>query len=132
MKMTLQLIAFEKIGDDPIPTELINGELPPVVKQLEQFVCHVYCKTGPTTLPALRWELFRSKNLEGEMLPPTRAALLPHINRVNYIAMHGKSYPMNCPTLPPIEQNGWNVVENSCEMAISPCHSSCDRADLVC
>ena len=74
---------FRELGKVPIPTELINGELPPEVKDLEQFVCHVYCKTGSTTLPALRWDLFRSKNLEGEMLPPTCAALLPHITRVN-------------------------------------------------
>ena len=26
---------------------------------------------GATTIPALRWELFRSRNLEGEKLPPT-------------------------------------------------------------
>lgn len=100
---------FRELGEGGIPSKLINGELPLQVKGLEQFVCSVYSSTGPTTLPALRWELFRSKNLEGEMLPPTRAALMPHITRANYIAMRDKSYPTNCPTLPPIEQNGWNV-----------------------
>ena len=68
-------------------------------KRLEQFVCRVFCSTGPTTLQMLRWELFRSKNLEGEMLPPTSAALLPHITQANYMTMRDKSYPMNCPTL---------------------------------
>ena len=54
-----------------------------------------------------------SKNLEGEMLPPTRAALLPHITRANYIAMRDKSYTTNCPTLLPIEENGWSAKEGS-------------------
>jgi hypothetical protein len=104
---------FRELGEGPIPTELVSGELPPQVKGLEQFVCQVYCSTGPTTLPALRWELFRSKNLEAEMLPPTRAALFPHITRSNYIAMRDKSYCMNCPALPPIEQNGWSVEDGA-------------------
>ena len=51
------------------------------------------------------------KNLEGEMLPPTRASLLPHVTRANYIAMRDKSYTSNCPALPPIDQNGWFVKE---------------------
>jgi len=68
---------FRQLGDGAIPTELVDGDLPPQVKDLERFVCQVYSSTGATDLPALRWQLFRSKNLEGEMLPPTRAALLP-------------------------------------------------------
>ena len=77
----------------------------------------VYCGTGPITLPALRWELFRSKNLEGEMLPPTRGALLPHVMHANYIAMRDKSYSLNCPNLPPMEQNGWNL-EDDCYLPV--------------
>jgi hypothetical protein len=110
----LVITCFRGLGEGPIPAELVNGELPPQVKGLEQFVCRVYCSTGPTTFPALRWELFRSKNLEGEMLPPTRVALLPHITRANYIDMRDKSYYMNHPALPHIEQNKvagvWKMV----------------------
>lgn len=98
---------FKELGEGSIPSELVNGELPALVKTLEPFVCRVYSSTGPTTLPSLRWELFRSKNLEGEMLPPTRAVLLPHILRANYVTMRDKSYQTNCPELPPIEENGW-------------------------
>jgi hypothetical protein len=61
---------LQGLGEGPIPAELVNGELPPWLKGLELFVCRVYCSTGPTTLPALRWELFRFKNLEEEMLAP--------------------------------------------------------------
>ncbi len=43
------------------------------------------------------------------MLPLTRAALLPHIIRSNYIAMRDKSYVTICPKLPAIEENGWQL-----------------------
>ena len=105
-----QIISCLKgLGEHSIPAELAGGELPAEVKALEQFVCHVYSPKGPKTLPSLRWELFRSNNLEGEMLPPTRATLLPHIIRANYITMRDKSYQTSCPELPPIEANGWNI-----------------------
>ena len=55
--------------------------------------------------------LCRSKNLEGEMLSPTRASLLPHTHRANYVTMWDKSYQKNCPELPPIEENGWNLED---------------------
>ena len=44
----------------------------------------------------------------GEMLPPTRASLLPHITCANFMAMRDKSYTASCPDLPPIKENGWN------------------------
>lgn len=99
--------SFLQLGKSALPTELVNGDLPPQVKDLERFVCQVYSPSGPKTLPALRWQLFRSRNLEGEMLPPTRAALLPHITRSNYISMRDKSYVISSPKLPAIEENGW-------------------------
>ena len=54
---------FRELGEGIVDAELVNGELPLSLKGLEKFVCRVYCLTGPTTLAALRWELFRSKNL---------------------------------------------------------------------
>lgn len=86
---------FRELGEGPTSTELVDDELPTQVKDLEQFLCRVYCSKGPKTLPALRWTLFRFKNLEGEMLPPTRAALLPHIVRANYISIRDKSYTLS-------------------------------------
>jgi len=83
------------------------------VNGLEEFVCRVYCSTGPTTIPALAWHMLRKKNIEGEMLPSTRAALLPHIKRTNYMAMRDKSYITNCPVLPAIEQNGFVIDERT-------------------
>ena len=103
---------FQNLDTGLIPTQLIYGELPPQLEGLECFVCRVYCSSGPSTLPALRWEMFRARNLEGERLPPTRAAIVPHVTRANYIAMRDKSYTFSCPVLPPIEENGW-LVEGS-------------------
>lgn len=43
------------------------------------------------------------------MLPPTHAALVPHITPTNYIAMLAKSYTTNCPNLLPFDKNDWNA-----------------------
>ena len=102
---------FQELGTLSITTELENGELPANLRPLEEFVCQMYSATGPTSLPILRWELFRSKNMEAENLPPTRAAFLPHITRVNFICMRDKSYNRMIPLLPPIEENGWTIEE---------------------
>ena len=75
------------LGESPVPCQLVDDDLPPQLKSLERLVCMIYSPAGPTSLPELRWELFRTKNLEGEMLPPTRTSLLPHICRVNYVCM---------------------------------------------
>ena len=62
---------FKDLCKGSIPPKLIIGELPSKLQSLEHFACHVYSSKCPTTLRLLRWELFLSKNLEGEMLPPT-------------------------------------------------------------
>ena len=63
-------------ADDPIIESLTSlGWKPthndnladPEFKDLERFVCQVYSKSDPYTMAALRWELFWSRNLEGEM-----------------------------------------------------------------
>ena len=105
----LAIKCFGELGDSRLPANVLGNQLPEHLKPLEHFVCSVYCPKGPTTIPALRWEMFLSRNLEGEMLPPTRAALMPHITRANYIAMRDKSYVTSCPILPPIDQSGWRL-----------------------
>ena len=51
---------FRNLGKGTLSSsELVNGELPQEVNTLETFVCKVYSPKGPTTLPALRWDLFR-------------------------------------------------------------------------
>jgi len=105
----IDAVAYPKLGDDDQAIscfkELRERCISAQVKGLEHFVCRVYSSKGPTTLPSLRWELFRSKNLEGKMLvlSPTHATLLLHDN---YITMGDKSYQTNCPELPPTEENG--------------------------
>lgn len=102
---------FQLLGNGVLANhELMDGELPEEVQPLERFICSVYSPLGPTTIPALRWELFRSRNLEGEKLPPTRGTLMPHIIRTNFVAMRDKSYTTPHPCLPPLEENGWIFV----------------------
>ena len=72
---------FQNLDTALIPTHLTHWELPPQIENLESFVFHVYCKSGLPNLPELRWEMFRSRNLEGESLPPTQATIRTHIMR---------------------------------------------------
>ena len=98
---------FKNLGTALIPTQLTHGELPPQIDNLESFVCRIYCKSGPRNLPESKWEMFRSRNLEGDSLPPIHATIIPHIVRANCIALRDKSYTSNCPVLPPMDKNGW-------------------------
>ena len=61
-------------------------------------------------MPDLRWELVRSRNVESEKLPPTRATLMPHNLRTNIVAIRDKSYTTHHPYLLPLEENGWMLA----------------------
>ena len=61
-----------------------------------------------TTIPALRCELFRSRNLEAEKLPPTRATQMSHILCTNFVTMIDTSYSTPHPL--PLEENGWMLA----------------------
>lgn len=107
---------FANMGNCPFmpqPTETHlhdDGSIPERFRPLERFICRVYSERSEIdTLPTLRWELFRKKNLEGEKLPPTRGTLLPHILRANYMSARDKSYISSKPQLPPLELNGWEI-----------------------
>ena len=77
-----------------------------VLKYIEQVDSLLFlisaCRSGD-------WETFRTRNLERESLPPTRATILSHITRENYIAMRDKSYTTHCPVLLPIDKSRWLV-----------------------
>ena len=90
---------------------MTESGLPSQFKELERFVCLVYSSNGQSQLSSLRWEMFRSRNLEGELLPPTLSTLLPHIQRTNYICTRDKSYVSSKPTLPKLEENGWTIKD---------------------
>ena len=98
---------FSSFGHHIIPSEMENDALPQPVDALETFAFRMYCANGPTVISALRWEMLRSKNMEGEMLPPTRSALLPHAMRANYMSMRDKSYIRRFSSLPRVEESGW-------------------------
>jgi len=78
------------------------------LKHMERFVCNVYSsKSSCVTVVDLRWELFKTKNFEGEKLPPTQNTLKPYIQRVNFISRREKSYKEPRPILPHPKDNGW-------------------------
>jgi len=59
---------FRELDEHLIQNQLANSELQTQDKVVEKFFGQVCCKEGRTTLAKLRWELFRSRNLEGDML----------------------------------------------------------------
>ena len=75
---------------------------------MEEFVCKAYSKNTPCKeVFALRWELFKNRNKEGEQLPPTRDTLIPHLQRSNVIAQVAKGYTDPHPVILPLSGNGW-------------------------
>ena len=69
-------------------------------------------KSTCQTLSDLRWELFRTKNLEGEKLPPTSGTLKPHIRRAHFISHRDKSYKEPRPKLLLLKDHGWEENVN--------------------
>ena len=147
--------AFRNLGDGNLTEkDLVEDELPLETRPIERFVCSVYKPGGPQILPDLRWELFRSKNLEGEKLPPTRATLLPHLLHANFVSLRDKSYVRTEPNLPPLDENGWKMMDESlvpvccvhkpapkavlelikcgCKAACTKSNCSCNRNNLPC
>ena len=82
------------------------------IRPIETFVSLVYKAEGPFTLPDLKWHRFKTKNLESENLPPTRATLLPRIQCINYVCRIHKSYDTTHPILPVLmatREKGWTI-----------------------
>ena len=51
----------------------------------EKFVCRLYDKSSDINdVGEMRWKLFTKKQVEGELLPPTRASLKEAILRAHY------------------------------------------------
>ena len=95
---------------------LDNGNLSVNVRPLESFTCRAYDANGPSTLPALRWKLFSTKNKEAENLPPCRATLSPHIQRTNYLSRVYKSYHETHPIFPDLLESGWTRHQNASDV----------------
>ena len=51
--------------------------------------------------------------MEGERLPPTVGEFIPHLKRVAYTSTRDKSYWSAMPSLPPIEEAGWDIVDGT-------------------
>lgn len=86
--------AYIKLDDDEPATDRFKSlRCISVSAKLVNVVSHVYTSRGPATLPSLRWQLFLSENLEREMFPQTRAALLP-ISCMKTTSQCGTSHPL--------------------------------------
>ena len=99
----------------------ITPAVPASVKSLETFVCKVYAPKSSTRIQSeLRWELFRAKHLQSEMLPPTVGTLIPHVQRVNYMVMRDKGYTSPHPSLPNIDGDGWSEKGQPIKCLVPP------------
>ena len=85
-----------------------NNMLHETIRLIETFVSLVYKAEGSFTLPDFRWHLFKTKNLESENLPPTRATLLVHIQRTNYVCRIHKLHDTTHPILPALTERDCN------------------------
>jgi hypothetical protein len=135
--------AFTSLGSiDMTPETVLETVLDPI----EKFVHSVYGGN--------RWTLFRSRNLQAENLPPTRASLKPHICRTNYATKVGKSYVKWEPELPSPVGHGWRdedgklspvtcllppapaavmeLVKCSCKAVVCKGNCSCSKNGLKC
>lgn len=106
--------SFQALGTfDLSQNDFTNGKLPTSLVPLEAFVCKVYApKIKIESIPMLRWELYRSRNLEGEKLPPTLATFFPRVMKYNLICKRDKSYVQSHPNLPPLDRSGWEPIGN--------------------
>ncbi len=117
---------FRHLGERPIslPTTSESESMPVMpanLQHLETFVYKVYApKISTRILPDLRLELFRARNLESEMLPPTRSTLIPHIQRANYAVMRDKGYTSPQLSLPRLRGNGWSEDELPIRCLVPP------------
>ena len=100
---------FVSLGETPKPTEAVTA-------MMEQFVIQLYTKKKTTSvekLEDLRWYLFSKQQLEGQSLPPTRAALSQKVLRAHYTALQWKSSHLASPYLPDPTEFGWYWESNA-------------------
>ena len=150
-------------SDDPIVEALGNlgslttdqctmteNDFPTHLKPLEKFICMGYDKSGPFTIPELRWKLWSRKEKEAENLPPTRQTLAPLFQRTNRVGSVYKSYTQTHPALPELSSTGgWtrDAITNTflpvyclappapkavLELVKCGCKTGCERATCSC
>ena len=103
---------FQTLGSLSLSVENYEEMLPLCLAPIEKFICSLYAPADCpiTEIPDLRHELFLSKNLEGEKLPPTTSTLFLHLLRTNFVAARDNSYVTAHPVLPELTSSGWEKV----------------------
>jgi len=79
---------------------------------LGSYVCKLYePKSSETDIGKLRWQQFSKKQAEGQVLPPTKAALQQHILRARHQALLWYQDDVPNPQIPKPEEFGWKHEE---------------------
>jgi len=113
------LRAFASLGTSDAVSDV-------VASLFESFVCRVYHKeTKFTTLAALRWWMFSTKQAVDEKLPPTQGAFLPALRRVNFQAMVWEKDNERQPKIPSAVGHGWITEDGilksvTCDLPCAP------------
>ena len=84
---------------------------------LEEFVCCLYGMEKETSINEARYQIFsKSKSIpDPERLPPTRDALMLHLDRVNFQAFEWKHALENLPRASPVG-HGWKMTDGSLQI----------------
>ena len=86
---------FQRLGSLSLSVENYEKTLPSCLAPIETFICSLYAPVDCLVrkIPDLTHELFLTKNLEGEKLPPLTStlSLFLHFLRTNFIAARDKA-----------------------------------------
>ncbi|XP_065197855.1 uncharacterized protein LOC135829379 [Sycon ciliatum] len=85
-----------------------------VLLNLETFVCSYYKVSGCSSVNDARYELFCTKTLQSNQLPPCKDAFLKHAARANYQAAIWRQCIVAQPAIPAPQDNGqgWCLDQN--------------------
>jgi hypothetical protein len=96
------LKSLSMLGED-------NFDVDEAFPGIEEYICSLY-RSPYNTISKTRWYLFSNKQAQGSALPPTKDALLQHVQRANYQALVWKNATkpfsqIGCPS-----EHGWELV----------------------
>lgn len=119
---------FSKADDDILEAVSKLGSLENFLHTdrllIEKFICQVYVPdTNISDIGELRWWMFTKKETQGENLPPTRASLIPYVDRVRYQTIEWCRADQPYPNLPSPLNFGWELKNDHYApvMCMLPC-----------
>jgi hypothetical protein len=76
---------------------------------IEEYISSLY-RSPYNTISKTRWYLFLNKQAHGSSLPPTKSALLQHVQRANYQALVWKNATKPFSQISYPSKHGWELV----------------------